>query len=148
MHNLQTAHGDLKGVRVLSDQVFTPLLLTHKGERPHQRAPTSLHRRLRPHNCNRRCDSCDCWDIPGVVDLKRHTDVIYCRGDLPVDEPRTVGSGKVRGARIRGQSTNDAIRLLRSRDGYLRGGCSREPIRGFGRFTNNAVGLMRTPPLR
>jgi len=66
--------------------MFAHLSLIYEGERPHQREPTSLHRRLWPHNYHWYRNSCCCWDIPDIVDLKRHTDVIYRGGDIPVDE--------------------------------------------------------------
>jgi len=65
-----------------------------------------------------------------------------------VDESRTVGSGEVRDAKITRQPANETVRLLRSRDGHLRGWCPYELIRDFTRLTGRVLGSMWTPPLR
>jgi len=77
MHNLRVIHGDLKGVCVPSNQIFTRLSLIYEGEHPCQREPAGVHRRLRSYNYNRCHDSCYCWDFQGIIDLKRDTDVVH-----------------------------------------------------------------------
>jgi len=77
MHDLHIVHGDLKGVCVLSSYISTHLSLTSKGEHPYQQEAASVHRRLWPFNHHGDCDLCICRDIPSVVDLERHIDVIH-----------------------------------------------------------------------
>ena len=95
-----------------------------------------MHRRLRSVNDHWRRNSCCRRDLSGVVDLKRHTHVIHGRGDPPVDESRAPRSGEVWDAGIRGQSANQAVRLLCSRDGHLRSRYQRERIHCGERFTD------------
>jgi len=95
-----------------------------------------MHRRLRSVNNHRRRNSCRSRGLSDVIDLERHAHVIYWRGNSPVDESRAPRSGEVRDPGIRRQSANQAVRLLRSRDGHLRSRCPREEIRCCEQFTD------------
>jgi len=62
-------------------------------------------------------------------------------------ESRTSGSGEVWDPRIRRQPADQAVRLLRSRDGHLRGECSCDHVRHSRQLTGGNLGTMWTPPL-
>ena len=112
----------------------TDISLISEGEHPDQQGPASMYRRLRPYDYHW-CRT-SCWGLSGVVDLKRYTHVIHWRRDPPVDESRASGSGKVWDAAIRRQ-TDQTVRLLCPRDGYLRSGCSFERLRYRAQLTRD-----------
>jgi len=97
---------------------YTPSI--YKGKHTGQQGPASLPCRLRSvdHHWDR--NSRHPWSLSGVVDLERLTHVVHWWGDPPLDESRAPRSGEVWNAGIRRESADQAVRLLRSRDGYLR----------------------------
>ena len=87
MHGLCMVHGDLKGVHLFFKSAVSALTLhSSEGEHPRQQRPTSLPRRLRSFDNHWHRDLRHRWGLSGVVDFKRHTHVVYRRGDPSVDE--------------------------------------------------------------